>query len=102
MKYEFIGWAQDEKTNTDKVWGVICISDAPHYWDDSKYVSFWGRRGKKLSTKLHECTGYAMARIWEKKHKDGYTKIHEQRLTEVYPEFQEDLEKTAMWAILCS
>ena len=102
MKYSFIGWQQDQDNghNIDKVWGVICIDDPVTSWHPGKYVSFWGRRGKKLSTKMYETPEYKMRKVWEKKHNEGYTKIHEQRLSEVYPEFQDDLEKTAVWALL--
>jgi hypothetical protein len=102
MKYEFIGWERDAAKNIDKVWGVICIGDSErnYVWDDGKYVAFWGRRGKKLSTLVHTKPRYEMKKLWEKKHSDGYTKIDESRLAEVYPEFQDDLEKTAVWALL--
>ena len=100
MRYEFIGWERDEAKNVDKVWGVICIDTPENTWRNGKYVSFWGRRGKKLSTKIYETPQYEMKKVWEKKHSNGYTKIHEQRLAEVYPEFQDDLEKTAVWALL--
>lgn len=104
--YEFIGWERDEEKNVDKVWGVICISEPtfnpPNLaWVLGTYVSFWGRRGKKLSTKVYTNeTQSGIRKIWVKKHSEGYTEIHEQRLAEVYPEFQDDLEKTAVWALL--
>jgi hypothetical protein len=101
MKYEFIGWERDEKENVDKVWGVICISepDDEFAWDPGKYVSFWGRRGKKLSTKIYDINRFQMRKVWEKKEKT-YTKIEESKLHTVYPEFRDDLEKTAVWALL--
>ena len=104
MKYEFIGWQQDQDNgkNIDKVWGVICIDSPENTWRDGKYVSFWGRRGKKLSTQIHTKAQYEMRKLWDKKHSNGYTKIDESRLSEVYPEFQDDLEKTAVWALLSS
>jgi hypothetical protein len=46
------------------------------------------------------------ASIWEaedmfrKKENKGYVNIPKSRLDEVYPNFQTDLEKTAMWAML--
>jgi hypothetical protein len=100
MKYEFIGWERDEAKNIDKVWGVIQISAPPTSYDSGKYLAFWGRRGKKLSTLVHEKNQWEMKKLWSKKHEGGYTKIDESRLAEVYPEFQDDLEKTAVWALL--
>jgi hypothetical protein len=103
VKYEFIGWERDEAKNIDKVWGVIRIDDATENgWGNGKFVAFWGRRGKKLSTLVHEKTLWDMKKLWEKKHSDGYVKIDESRLATVYPEFQDDLEKTAVWALLCN
>jgi predicted DNA-binding WGR domain protein len=111
MEYKHIAWRKDEKTNTDKVWGVICLEETvrPYMTDwgivegsNGKYLIFWGRRGKKLQTKLahHD-------RIWlddwveemfSNKLNKGYKEVDKQQLNEVYPEFQQDLEKTAFWA----
>jgi hypothetical protein len=102
VKYEFIGWERDEAKNIDKVWGVICIDTPRTTWTEGKYLAFWGRRGKKLSTQVHTKSVFEMRKLWEKKNDNGYTKIHEQRLAAVYPEFQDDLEKTAVWALLCN
>jgi hypothetical protein len=35
-----------------------------------------------------------------KKQDKGYVSVDIKRLNEVYPEFQQDLEKTAFWATL--
>jgi hypothetical protein len=102
MRYEFIGWERDEEKNIDKVWGVICIDKPSSSWGDGKYLAFWGRRGKKLSTLVHEKSHWEMKKLWDKKHSDGYTEIAEKNLKVVYPEFQDDLEKTAVWALLCN
>lgn len=100
MKYEFIGWKRDEDKNMDKVWGIILLEEADKSMYQYKYVSFWGRRGKKLSTKVFACYQYEMVRMYEKKEKDLYIEIPESKLHTVYPEFQDDLEKTAVWALL--
>ena len=96
IEYTFIGWCRDEKANADKVWGIMKLNG------DGKgnYVSFWGRRGKKLQTKLHKDEYYwDMERMAEKKEDKGYKKIEREQLDNVYPEFQQDLEKTAFWAL---
>ena len=110
MEYKFIGWCHDPIENHDKVWGVIYLEDKEsmsnrRYYPGSpsyrKTVTFWGRRGKKLSTKMG-LDNYDMEKlIREKQDKKNYLKIDERKLSTVYPEFEEDLEKTAVWAILC-
>ena len=103
MKYKYIGWCKDEKTNADKVWGAICLREpTTSYSGDGKYVTFWGRRGKKLQTKLVEGSLWDVHHPFLKKLDKGYKEIQENQLDEVYPEFQQDLEKTAFWAALQS
>ena len=104
MKYKHIGWYRDEKTNSDKVWGVIFlqenINNAPDFsWGKKhKCVTFWGRRGSKLQTKLWEGSDYDAVDMFMKKQSKGYKSVEFDELNEVYPEFQQDLEKTAFWA----
>jgi hypothetical protein len=99
MKYQYIGWCKDEKTNTDKVWGAIELqSPTSSYSGDGKYVTFWGRRGTKLQTKIVEGSLWDVHKPFLKKLDKGYKEIQEHQLDEVYPEFQQDLEKTAFWA----
>ena len=98
MIYSFIGWCRDEETNSDKVWGIIKLSG--DMWGGS-YVSFWGRRGKKLQTKIHKNeVDWHMENLADKKQNKGYQKIDEDKLNTVYPEFEKDLQKTAVWSIL--
>jgi predicted DNA-binding WGR domain protein len=95
IEYTFIGWCKDEETNADKVWGIMKLSGGR--WDGN-YVSFWGRRGKKLQTKIHkDQAAWDMERLADKKANKGYTGINRDKLDTVYPEFQADLEKTAFW-----
>ena len=99
MKDRFIGWCNED--GHDKVWGVITLRSKV---DQKAYietvVTFWGRRGKKLQTKISTVTDWEHSKLVESKIKKGYTSIDESRLNEVYPEFQKDLEKTTMWASL--
>lgn len=100
MKYVHIGWCKDEKTNADKVWGAICLQE-PNGWNtDGKFVTFWGRRGKKLSTKIVEDGNYGVNKLFSKKLDKGYKEVDKNGLDAVYPEFEQDLEKTAVWAML--
>ena len=91
MNYEYIGWCKQE--NHDKVWGIIRL-------DGHKCVSFWGRRGAKLQTKMLSASIWDAEDMFRKKENKGYMNIPKYRLDEVYPEFETDLEKTAMWALL--
>ena len=101
MKYKYIGWCKDETANADKVWGAICLREpTASYRGDGKYVTFWGRRGKKLQTKIVEGSLWDVHQPFLKKLDKGYKEIQVHQLDEVYPEFQQDLEKTAFWATL--
>jgi hypothetical protein len=101
MKYEHIGWCKEGVH--DKVWGIILLAeDVPHSnawpFSTNKYVTFWGRRGAKLQTKLFSGSSYDASEMFRKKTKKGYQSVELDELHEVYPEFQQDLEKTAFWA----
>jgi hypothetical protein len=103
MKYKHIAWYKDEKANSDKVWGIILLAkDVPvsYSWqfNTNKYVTFWGRRGAKLQTKLWDGSDWDAKEMFLKKQNKGYESIEVDELNEVYPEFQQDLEKTAFWA----
>ncbi len=116
MKFTYIGWSRNEETNTDKVWGVIQIGFDNDTYNEkqpwlnprtliypeptNKYVTFWGRRGKKLQTKVWDGYPYDAAVEFNKKKEKGYQKVNKNQLSSVYPEFEKDLEKTAVWGIL--
>jgi hypothetical protein len=68
------------------------------YQGDGKFVTFWGRRGAKLQTKIVEGNNWTVHHLFLKKLDKGYEEIEEHRLDEVYPEFRTDLEQTAFWA----
>lgn len=104
MNYHWIGHCREG--TSDKVWGMICLDSnnaAMHPWTSFKYVAFWGRRGKKLQTKIHEhLIHYEANKLCDKKQDKGYQTIDPNRLNEVYPEFENDLQATAVWAMLSS
>lgn len=102
MNVFYVGWCKDGPH--DKVWGVISLSDLStlRYSDESKFIIFWGRRGKTLRTKIETITAYSMLQACEKKLEKGYKKIKVSDLDTVYPEFRSDLEKTAIYGILKS
>jgi hypothetical protein len=84
----------------DKVWGIIELQQPQSYYDNGKYVTFWGRRGAKLQTKVWEGRSDVADELTRKKKNKGYDEIDQRFLDEVYPEFQVDLEKTELWAKL--
>lgn len=97
MNYRWIGHCYDPQENHDKVWGAIYL-DNPITWG-CRVLTFWGRRGKKLQTKLAN-NNRDLDKLINSKENKGYKGIHKDRLDEVYPEFESDLEKTAMWEML--
>lgn len=97
--YKFIGWCQAD--NSDKIWVAIDLSEGTINWDkDRPYVTIWGRRGKKLQHKIVNCSSYDMGKMAASKQAKGYREVHKEELDRVYPEFEQDLEKTAFWATL--
>ena len=101
MKYEFIGWCRDDDKNQDKVWIVIDLSEGNLNWaHDRPFATVWGRRGKKLQHKIVHANAYDMSRLIDRKMDKGYKKVPKFELDNVYPEFEQDLEQTAVWALL--
>lgn len=96
MNYHWIGHCREG--TSDKVWGLIRLSNNEFYND---YVAFWGRRGKRLQTKIHEnIDRWDADKLANKKQDRGYNTINVNRLDEVYPEFENDLQQTTVWALL--
>jgi len=90
LSYKFIGWCKEG--TSDKVWGAIQL-------EGRRAVTFWGRRGKALQTKLVN-DDWDLSKLVDQKRRKGYCEVNRTGLDRVYPGFQEDLEKTAVWAIL--
>jgi predicted DNA-binding WGR domain protein len=98
LDYRFIGWCNDPKENHDKVW--VCIRLSGDRWGGS-YLTVWGRRSKRLQSKTYaHSSDWDMDRLIGEKMRKGYEPINPERLAYVYPEFREDLEKSAVWAML--
>lgn len=95
LKYTFIGWCHEGIH--DKIWGVITIREDMYR---GTYIIFWGRRGRKLQTKLLEDASWAMIDKIDAKKERGYVEVDTTKLDQLYPEFEKDLSKTAMWAML--
>jgi predicted DNA-binding WGR domain protein len=95
INYEYIGWYSED--NSDKVWVSIKLSGDTWY---GKYLTVWGRRSKTLQSKVVDCAAADMYKLIRTKDAKGYREIPQDRLNDVYPEFQQDLEKTAAWSML--
>ena len=92
MEYHFIGWCREG--NSDKVW--VCIRLRDQTW-----ATVWGRRGKKLQHKvIADTSTWDIEKLESSKRQKGYRSIEKFDLDTVYPEFEQDLEKTTMWAML--
>lgn len=91
LEYEFIGHNTEGKS--DKVWVSIKLSQ-------NKYLACWGRRTKKLSTKVYEYDRWKMDTLIRSKTRKGYVPIDKNDLDSVYPEFESDLQKTTVWTSL--
>jgi hypothetical protein len=95
INYKYIGWCSED--NSDKVWA--CIQLNGDRWH-GKFLTVWSRRGKRLQSKIVETNTYEMGKLIGSKVAKGYRGIQEDKLNEVYPEFQQDLERTAAWGVL--
>jgi len=101
MNYTFIGWCRDEEKGIDKIWGIIELhAQSYRPWDDHKYITFWGRRGRRLQTKIWTGNWGTADHDIRKKLQRGYRRIDPSQLNLVYPEFQQDLEQTAVWGLM--
>jgi len=98
MTFKWIGWCKENQH--DKVWMIVQLNSDHH---SGRFVTVWGRRGKKLQSKIQEYQeSREIDRLISSKEAKGYRRVEEKDLNSVYPEFQNDLEKTTVWALLTS
>ena len=96
INYRFVGWCKEQ--DHDKVW--ICVQLGGDDWLGT-YLTAWGRRGKKLQTKMYKDQSFwNMRKLIDQKQNKGYRSIESHQLDNVYPEFETDLQKTTMWSLL--
>ena len=89
MKYKHILW--NNEGNHDKIWGVL------EFESESRFtitcVIFWGRRGKKIQSKIkRDMDRYSIEKTYREKLSKGYEDVDRNKLDEVYPNFEEDLD----------
>jgi predicted DNA-binding WGR domain protein len=90
MEVEYIGWCNRPSLNQDKVWGI-----AKH---GGNYVSFWGRRGKKLQKKVKPMSSSEVSKLIRAKQLKGYMSIDPDRVDEVYERFGVDIFMVSLTA----
>ena len=79
VNYIHIGWHHED--NHDKVWGVIKLDSGCHdNWERGDYVTFWGRRGKKLQTKVSTDYEHDVETLVRGKERKGYKSINKDNL----------------------
>lgn len=91
MNFEWVGWCKQE--GHDKVWAIMPLQDG-------RFATVWGRRGKTLQSKVQD--GWDRRSLIRSKCNKGYQQITPSQLNVVYPNFREDLEKTALWLLLAA
>lgn len=95
--YAWMGWCQEG--TSDKVW-VLLVLERYGWGGIKRHATIWGRRGKRLQSKVYEEQYTDPAEQIVEKQRKGYKPIDKQKLDQVYPEFEQDLEKAAFWAVL--
>ena len=83
MRYKFIGWCKEGIH--DKVWGIILLAEdvqvSPAWpFKTNKYVTFWGRRGAKLQTKIWSGKEDQADELFDMKLRKGYKQINKNEL----------------------
>lgn len=92
----FVGWCR--RGTSDKVWACIRVNG--NVWAGT-YATIWARRGRRLQHKIIKNADWRdMDRLIESKILQGYQEIDDDQLDQVYPEFDNDLKKTEVWARL--
>jgi hypothetical protein len=90
IKFNYIGWCNEE--NHDKIWASFSINDS-HY-------AMWGARGKSVSFKKHDSI-WDLNEVTRKKQKKYWT-VNESKITEIWPDFYEQLNKRLFYCILAN
>jgi hypothetical protein len=97
VNFGFIGW--NTVGNSDKVWGYFSIGNIPMRYENC-YI-FWGRRGKTMNFKSDR-VGEKVWRLEDSKREKGYKSITFEKLLEIWPTFQDDLQTRLSFCTLAS
>ena len=90
MEVEYIGWCHQPAQNHDKVWGIAKHADG--------YVTFWGRRGKKLQKNVKPMSQSDVSKLIRSKQNKGYLSVDPDKVDEVYERFGVDLFMVSLTA----
>jgi len=82
MDIKFLGWCNEGKH--DKVWGISKK-------DDDLYMTFWGRRGKKLQTNTKTMDGWDASKLVDSKRKKGYVEFEKSEMDEIHENFKKQI-----------
>lgn len=84
MDIKFIGWCHQPTRNTDKVWGIGVKGD-------DEYMTFWGRRGKKLQTNSKTMSAHDALKLIGTKQKKGYVEFEKDELDQIHEDFRKQV-----------
>ena len=84
MDIKFIGWCHNPTRNNDKVWGIADMGDG-------EYMTFWGRRGKKLQKNTKIMGARDAAKLMQQKRTKGYQEFDQDELGEIHENFRKQV-----------
>jgi hypothetical protein len=85
----FLGWCYEKnaqgKVTHDKIWGIIRV--------DGSFITFWGRRDKKLQFKRASSYDDDVFDLMYKKQRKGYHASSWEEMVKLDPEFETRFEE---------
>ena len=84
MDIKFIGWCHQPTRNHDKVWGIADRGDG-------EYMTFWGRRGKKLQTNSKYMSSGEAIKLTNSKRAKGYQEFDRSELDQIHENFKKQV-----------
>ena len=84
MDIQFIGWCHNPTRNNDKVWGIADKGDG-------LYMTFWGRRGKKLQSNEKNMDSYDADKLIRSKQSKGYREFDSDELDQIHENFKKQI-----------
>ncbi len=84
------------KGTSDKLWGIVRVGEKVQPWEETKYLIFWGKRGKKLGHTVRDMRKNDVSNLVYGKEDKGYSRVQFGEL--VFKQTEEDIEKMVLWA----
>jgi D-lyxose ketol-isomerase len=89
--------AWNNTNNSDKIWGIVPLNnERATFWNPGKYLIFWGKRGKKLSS-IIRTIDESQAQMLFKTKLNRYTEVKEQDFEKVSPGIVKEIERMLIW-----